>query len=42
VLSPEQIGMIEYLQSVNYHAIVGKGAEDAKAQILEFLDEKRD
>lgn len=42
VLSPEQIGMIDYLQSVNYSVIVGKGAEDAKAQILEFLDEKRD
>ena len=42
VLSPEQIGMIEYLLSVNYAVIVGKGAEDAKAQILEFLDEKRD
>lgn len=42
VLSPEQLGMIGYLQSVNYFVIVGKGAEDAKAQILEFLDEKRD
>jgi hypothetical protein len=41
IVSPEQKGMIDYLQSVEYHVIVGKGAEDAKAQILEFLDEKR-
>jgi hypothetical protein len=41
IVSPEQLGMIEYLQSVGYCAIVGKGAEDAKAQILEFLNEKR-
>jgi hypothetical protein len=41
VLSAEQKGMIDYLQSVGYRAIVCKGAEDAKVQILEFLDEKR-
>ena len=41
VVSHEQQGMIDYLQSVGYRAIVCKGAEDAKAQILEFLDEKR-
>jgi len=41
VVSNEQLGMIDYLQSVGYRAIVCKGAEDAKAQILEFLDEKR-
>ena len=41
VVSKEQFGMIDYLQSVGYCAIVCKGAEDAKAQILEFLDEKR-
>ena len=40
-VSDEQFGMIDYLQSVGYRAIVCKGAEDAKAQILEFLDEKR-
>ena len=40
-LSAEQKGMIEYLRGVGYHVIVGKGAEDAKAQILEFLNEKR-
>jgi hypothetical protein len=41
VLSAEQKGMIEYLRGVQYHVIVGKGAEDAKAQILEFLNEER-
>ena len=41
VVSNEQQGMIEYLQSVGYRAIVCKGAEDAKAQILEILNEKR-
>jgi hypothetical protein len=41
VVSAEQQGMIEYLQSVGYRAIVCKGAEDAKAQILEILNEKR-
>jgi len=41
VVSNEQQGMIDYLQSVGYRAIVCKGAENAKAQILEFLDEKR-
>ena len=40
-VSNEQQGMIEYLQSVGYRAIVGKGAENAKAQILEFLNEER-
>ncbi len=41
VVSDEQFGMIDYLQSVGYHVIVGKGAEHAKAQILEFLNEER-
>lgn len=41
VVSNEQRGMIDYLQSVGYRAIVCKGAEDAKAQILEFLNEER-
>ena len=41
VVSAEQQGMIDYLQSVGYRAIVCKGAEDAKAQILEILNEKR-
>ena len=36
VVSKEQQTMIDYLQSVGYHAIVGLGAEDAKAQILEI------
>ncbi len=35
-ISPEQQAMIDYLQSVGYHVIVGLGAEDAKAQILEI------
>lgn len=41
VVSNEQFGMIDYLQSVGYRVIVGKGAENAKAQILEFLNEER-
>ena len=41
VISNEQQGMVEYLQSVGYRAIVCKGAEDAKAQILEILNEER-
>ena len=40
-VSDEQFGMIDYLQSVGYRVIVGKGAENAKAQILEFLNEER-
>jgi hypothetical protein len=39
VLSPEQKSITEYLKSVNYHVIVAKGAEDAKKQILDFLDQ---
>ena len=35
-VSDEQKEMIKYLQSVEYHVIVGFGAEDAKAQILEI------
>jgi hypothetical protein len=35
-LSTEQQLMIDYLQSVGYDVIVGLGAEDAKAQILEI------
>jgi hypothetical protein len=31
--------MIDYLQSVGYSVIVGLGAEDAKAQILENCNE---
>jgi len=41
IVSNEQFGMIDYLQSVGYRVIVGKGAENAKAQILEFLNEER-
>ena len=35
-ISPEQQNMIDYLQSVGYSVIVGLGAENAKAQILEI------
>jgi hypothetical protein len=35
-ISPEQQNMIDYLQSVDYSVIVGLGAENAKAQILEI------
>jgi len=40
VVSAEQKGMIDYLQSVGYHVIVCKGAEHAKAQILEILNDQ--
>ena len=36
VLSPDQKEIIAYLKSVNYSVIVGKGAEDAKAQISAY------
>jgi len=36
VLSPEQKEIIEYLKSVQYCVIVGKGAEDAQQQISAF------
>jgi hypothetical protein len=39
VVSKEQQLMIKYLQSVGYDVIVGLGAEDAKAQILEKRNE---
>lgn len=39
VVSKEQQAMIKYLQSVGYDVIVGLGAEDAKAQILEKRNE---
>ena len=39
VVSKEQQLMIKYLQSVGYSVIVGLGAEDAKAQILEKRNE---
>lgn len=40
VVSAEQRAMMDYLQSVGYRAIVCKGAENAKAQILEFLNDR--
>lgn len=36
VLSPEQKEIIAYLKRVNYCVIVGKGAEDAKTQIIAY------
>lgn len=38
-LSPEQKGMIQYLEGVGHKVIVAKGAADASKQILEFCDE---
>ena len=40
-LSPEQKGMIQYLEGIGQKVIVGKGAADASRQILEFLEEKK-
>ena len=39
-LSPEQKGMIGYLEGIGQKVIVGKGAEDASRQVLEHLQEK--
>ena len=41
-LSAEQKDWIQYLESVNYWCIVGKGAEDAKAKISAFFDQHKD
>lgn len=41
-LSTEQKDWIQYLESVNYRCIVGKGAEDAKAKISAFFDQHKD
>jgi hypothetical protein len=38
-ISPEQQAMIDYLQSVGYHVIVGLGAEDAWGKIQQFTRE---
>lgn len=38
-LSKEQKDWIQYLESVGYRVIVGKGAEDAKRQISAFFDQ---
>ena len=37
-LSPEQKGMIQYLEGVGHKVIVAKGAADASKQILEFCN----
>ena len=39
-LSPEQRGMIQYLEGIGQKVIVAKGAGDASKQILEHLKEK--
>jgi len=41
-LSAEQKDWVQYLGSVNYWCIVGKGAEDAKRQILAFFEQHKD
>lgn len=38
-LSEEQKDWLEYLESVKYWCIVGKGAEDAKRKILAFKED---
>lgn len=41
-LSQEQKDWRDYLQSVGYWVIVGKGADDAKRQISAFFDQLKD
>ena len=41
-VSAEQKDWIQYLESVNYRCIVGKGADDAKRQISAFFDQLKD
>jgi hypothetical protein len=41
-LSSEQKDWKEYLESVNYWCIVGKGADDAKTKISAFFDQHKD
>jgi hypothetical protein len=36
-LSAEQVAMIGHLESIGHKVIVGKGAEDASAQIVEWI-----
>tara|TARA_R110000796_G_scaffold36510_2_gene92911 strand:- start:219 stop:488 length:270 start_codon:yes stop_codon:yes gene_type:complete len=38
-LSPEQKGMIRYLEGIGQKVIVGKGAADASKQIMEFKND---
>jgi len=40
-LSPEQIEMINYLESIGHRVIVGHGAADASAKLLSILNMKR-
>jgi len=39
-LSPDQRGMIAYLDAIGHHVIVGKGAADASKQVLEWLKKR--
>ena len=39
-LSPEQKQVIDYLKGIGHTVVVGRGAEDASAQILHFLEER--
>ena len=41
-LSAEQKDWIAYIESVNYWVIVGKGADDAKQQILTFYGKREE
>lgn len=41
-VSADQKEWMQYLESVNYRCIVGKGAEDAKRQILAFFEQHKD
>ena len=41
-LSLDQKDWIEYLESMNYWCIVGKGADDAKEKISNFFDNHKD
>ena len=36
-VSPEQKEVMAYLEGIGHRAIVAKGAEDAKRQVLEYL-----
>lgn len=36
-LSAEQVAMIDHLEGIGHKVIVGKGAEDASAQIVEWI-----
>jgi len=41
-LSPDQKGIITYLENIGHKVIVGKGAGDASKQVLEYLKLKQE